>query len=104
MKSNLIVFILSFLITFLLGYGLLTTIVYQPIEGVTVLRLVGRCELELFDTTLQPINTLVLSCPRMDMIRLWPLPVVHPWFEDWFETPNPLPGSEIAKISQHASR
>jgi hypothetical protein len=25
---------------------------------------------------------LVLSCPRTDMIRFWPLPVKHPWFEE----------------------
>ena len=25
---------------------------------------------------------LVLGCPRTDMIRLWPLPVEYPWFED----------------------
>ena len=85
MRRNVVVFVLSFLITFLLGLGLLTIRIYQPIDGVTALRLVGRCQLEYFDTTLQPINTLVLSCPKMDMIRLWPMPVVHPWFEDWYE-------------------
>ena len=85
MRRNVIVFALAFLVTFLLGFGLLTFRIYQPIDGVIALRLFGRCELEYFDTTLQPTNTLVLSCPRMDMIRLWPLPVVHPWFEDWYE-------------------
>ena len=94
MRKNVIVFVLSFLITFLLGYGLLNVNSYRPVEGVTALRLVGRCELEYFDTTLQPTNTLVLSCPRMDMIRLWPLPVVHPWFEDWYE--------EIQSIGENA--
>jgi hypothetical protein len=97
MSKNATAFTLAFLIAFILGYGLLTVRIYQPIEGVTALRLVRRCELEYFDTTLQPFNTMVLSCPRMDMIRLWPFPVVHPWFEDWFETPAPPADGKIAK-------
>lgn len=80
--KNIIAFTLAFMIAFLLGYGLLSMRTYQPIDGVTALRLIGRCELEYFDTTLQPINTLVLSCPRVDYIRLWPLPIQQPWFED----------------------
>ena len=27
-------------------------------------------------------GALVLACPRQDMTRLWPLPMMHPWFED----------------------
>ena len=41
------------------------------------------------DTRPQPVNTLVLGCPRMDMFRLWPLPIQHTWFEDpWYENPD----------------
>ena len=28
------------------------------------------------------IGTLVLACPRQDYIRLWPWPILQPWFED----------------------
>ena len=30
----------------------------------------------------QPEQTLVLACPRIDAIRLWPLPLEQPWDED----------------------
>jgi hypothetical protein len=32
--------------------------------------------------TTQPVRPLVLACPRVDAIRLWPLPVQQPWEED----------------------
>ena len=35
-----------------------------------------------YDTTTQPMDAIVLSYPRIDMIRLWPLPAIHLWFED----------------------
>ena len=35
--------------------------------------------------SLQPVYTITLACPRMDMMRLWPLPIQQPWFEDWWE-------------------
>jgi len=94
MRSNFVGFVIAFLITFLLAYGLLFIRIHKPIDGVTVITLNARCQIEYYDNTLQPINTLVLSCPRMDMIRLWPLPVVHPWFEDWYE--------EIQSIGENA--
>ena len=28
------------------------------------------------------ILALVLACPRQDYIRLWPWPILQPWFED----------------------
>jgi hypothetical protein len=41
----------------------------------------------IFDTTLQPVTTAVLACPGVDAIRIWPLPVIQPWSENWFERP-----------------
>jgi hypothetical protein len=32
-------------------------------------------------------GALVLACPRMDMLKFWPLPVQQPWYEDSFEPP-----------------
>ena len=46
-----------------------------PVDGVKTLRLVAGCELDIYDTTAQPVRTVALVCPRMDYIRLWPLPV-----------------------------
>jgi hypothetical protein len=53
---------------------------FQSIEivpGVTS-RPLGPCSLDWFSE--RPV--LVLSCPRTDMIRFWPLPVKHPWCEE----------------------
>ena len=39
-----------------------------------------------------------LACPGRDLIRVWPLPVTSPWFEDPLESP-PWPGSgELAVL------
>jgi hypothetical protein len=55
--------------------------------------ILARCELIYFDTKLQPLNTLVLACPRLDYFRLWPLPFQHPWFEDpWYDNSDTLNG------------
>ena len=75
-------FILAFGISLALGYAFLASRTSEGVPGATSLKLVARCELIYFDTRLQPVHTLVLACPRMDMIRLWPLPVQRPWFED----------------------
>ena len=64
---------------------------YEPAPGAKVLRLPGRCELIYFDTTLQPISTLALACPRQGMVRLWPWSVVQPWFEE----PGRVPGDAV---------
>jgi hypothetical protein len=51
----------------------------ETVPGVTS-RPLGSCYLDRFGER----PALVLACPRTDMIRLWPLPVEHPWFEeDW---------------------
>ena len=31
------------------------------------------------------LKALVVACPGRDRMRVWPLPVVDPWFEDWWE-------------------
>ena len=64
---------------------------YQIIPGAWALKLPNRCELMFIDKTLQPVTTLVLVCPHQDMVRLWPWPVLHPWFE----APVRMPNNEI---------
>jgi hypothetical protein len=49
----------------------------EIVPGVTS-RPLGPCSLDWFSER----PALVLACPRTDMIRLWPLPAEHPWFED----------------------
>ena len=74
--------ILAFLVIVLglIGYGLITA--DRPVPGAISYQLPMRCEIIYFDTNLQPTRTLALACPGVDMIRLWPLPIQHPWFED----------------------
>lgn len=67
------------------GYALLFHRASEIVPGATAYKPVGRCELIHFDERLQSFPPLVLACPRMDMIRLWPLPVVQPWDEEWFD-------------------
>jgi hypothetical protein len=82
MQRQAIVFILVFTITSAATYGLLSSRTSSVIDGVTGFRLVGGCKLYYFTQPAQPMITWVLACPRKDMIRLWPLPVQQPWFED----------------------
>jgi len=88
MRSQDIVFILVFTITLAATYGLLSSRIYSDIDGVTGFKLVGGCKLFYFTQPAQRLNAWVLACPRTDMIRLWPLPVQQPWFEDGLESVN----------------
>ena len=74
--------ILLFVITVALGYAFLESRTHEIIPGATTFELVGRCDLTFYDTRLQAVDTVTFGCPRMDSIRLWPLPIQHPWFED----------------------
>ena len=59
---------------------------------------IASCQLEFYDRTVQPMYTIALSCPGIDTIRLWPFPIIKPWFEDWFENPV-TPGQEKKPIT-----
>lgn len=50
---------------------------YELVPGVVVHHL-GPCALDWHRAR----PALVLACPGQDMLRLWPLPLVQPWFED----------------------
>jgi hypothetical protein len=60
----------------------------EAVPGVTS-RPLGPCYLDWFSER----PALVLACPRTDMIRLWPLPVEHQWFEE------PWPPATLARSS-----
>jgi hypothetical protein len=80
-----IIFLGIFFVTLSLACGFLVYRIHESIPGATDIPLIARCELIYFDIRLQPVNTLMLACPRMDYIRLWPLPIKQPWFEDWWD-------------------
>lgn len=50
---------------------------YEIVPGVVV-HDIGPCALDWH----REQSALVLACPGQDMLRVWPLPVVAPWWED----------------------
>lgn len=61
----------------------------QPIlPGATAIKLVRGCQATLMDKSLQPVFTISLDCPGVDSIRIWPLPIIQPFIEDWYEEDN----------------
>jgi hypothetical protein len=90
---EVLLFLMVFTMTFVITFGLLSLRPYSIVDGVTGFGLAGGCKLYHFNQPAQPMNTWVLACPRKDMIRLWPLPVQQPWFEDWWrDKPDLLTG------------
>ena len=69
-------------LTFLQAYPVMAQRTFQVAEGITAMDLPGNCQIQYYIPPAQPVKTLVLTCPRMDMMRLWPLPVQQLWFED----------------------
>ena len=89
MGKKIILFLTSFLIVFFLSEFIFMQRTYSVVDGAKSLRLIDNCEMAFIDKGLQPVYTMVLDCPGKDSIRLWPLPLVDPWFEDWWERPKP---------------
>jgi hypothetical protein len=48
---------------------------FYPVPGITAIDLPFNCQLQYYYPPAEPVNTLVLTCPRMEMMRLWPLTV-----------------------------
>ena len=57
---------------------------HAVVPGV-IARPVGPFDVEWFE---QRGGAIVLACPRTDLIKVWPLPVQQPWFEDPFFPQN----------------
>jgi hypothetical protein len=66
----------------------LVSSIREPVEGAKTVDIYGLCEIVRYDTRLQPFVTWTIDCPRADSIRIWPLPIVYPWMEDWWEKPQ----------------
>ena len=86
-------FWMSFVITVLILL-FLSSRIEQPLPGLTRIELVVGCQMNLFDTRLQPAFTVTLDCPSVDSIRLWPFPILL----EWDENPKFPPGSKESRI------
>jgi len=78
-NKNLLLFVLSFLITVAVTTLLMSL---RVDSGMVKVLLPAGCQVEYYSRQLQPVETVVFGCPRMDGIRLWPWPIQQPWFED----------------------
>ena len=96
MKKFLLSFFLTLVLGLVVGNWLLNHIEHL-LPGATMVGLPFECHIIIIDTRLQPENTIVGGCPRLDGIRLWPLPIEKPWCEDCYEEfwKRPEPGQEI---------
>lgn len=57
----------------------------SPLPGGVFALPLGACELWAYGDQ----QAAAIACPGHDLIRVWPLPVMSPWFED---LPQPDPG------------
>jgi hypothetical protein len=93
-------FALSFFAIFLVTYFLLSRIDLS-VSGATSMELVAGCQIYFLDKTIQPTITMAFACPGKDYLRLWPLPVIQPWIEDWDDTPVPKDNLIIGMELKH---
>lgn len=63
-------------------YRFLEPRTYSLLEGHKAIRVTNECNVDFLDKRLQPVYTVAVACKGRDMIRVWPLPMVDPWFED----------------------
>jgi hypothetical protein len=97
MRRGAFIFLAGIIVVLLLvGYSLLFLRASEIVPGAISYMLVGRYELIHYDERLQPFPTFILTCPRMDMIRIWPLPVIQLWDEDWWEKFRELEYTQFA--------
>jgi hypothetical protein len=82
LKDSLILILLVVVLTAYQALSILSSRTYQLTQDARATWLVAGCELWDILPPSQPTRTLVLACPRVDAIQLWPLPVVYTWFED----------------------
>lgn len=78
----IIAFLLAVVLSLPWAYGFLDARTFSPVEWITVMNLASGCQLQYYTPPVQPESTLVLTCPGMDMMWLWPLPVEQQWSED----------------------
>ena len=80
--------LLVLLAPFLLAMGLCVVRTEKSTTGVLDIPLPGICSIWYFtERSQQPFRHVILGCPGVDAIRLWPLPIQQPWAEDRFVQP-----------------
>jgi hypothetical protein len=70
MKRQVLIFSAAFIISLGLACGFLRLRTEETVPGAISTELPGRCKIIQFGRGLQSVYTIVLACPRMDMIRL----------------------------------
>ena len=70
MKRQVLIFSITFLITLRLAYVFLGLRTDETITGAVSTEFLGDCGIIRFSRGLQPVYTIALARPRMDMIRL----------------------------------
>jgi hypothetical protein len=82
LKNSAILILLVGVLTAYQAFIILTSRTYQLTEHARATQLVVGCELWDVVPPSQTTRTVVLACPGVDAIRLWPLPVQQPWEEE----------------------
>jgi hypothetical protein len=80
--KNWLAFGLAFFLMITVSSAILNVRTEKMIENVYTTHLTADCDLDNYSPPAQPQRTLVLACSHTDLIRLWPLPVIQPWFEE----------------------
>ena len=83
LRDTFITLMLVGLLTTSWAYGMLAENTFYPAAGIMALDIPFNCQLQYYYPPEQHVNTLVLTCPGMEMMRLWPLSVEKPWYDDW---------------------
>jgi hypothetical protein len=78
LRDNIIILLVLTAVMTIQLLNVMHTRTYQLTENAMALELVANCKLwDIFPPS-QPSRTLVLACPGVDAIKLWPLPVEQP--------------------------
>ena len=80
MKRILLKLLIAF-IAVLTGIILSSVKTDYSIEGARVLPIIAGCELWTIDEPIQTEISIAVACPGVDLVRIWPLPVVMAWDE-----------------------
>jgi hypothetical protein len=78
LRGSAVAILLISVITTIQLFSVLTARSYKLTEDAWATELVADCELWDVVPPSQPVRTLILACPSVDAIRLWPLPMQQP--------------------------
>lgn len=73
--------VISMVVGLMIGFSVFGR-VEERVEGLYYLPLVARCQLWVYDKTLQSEVTAVVLCPDTGLMKVWPWPVEYPWEEE----------------------